>query len=72
MCTYVLRTLNGKKYAFNKVYALNKQVSMYVVMESFLSKISILPLVLTSYGFMLPCMHFLHLALLNHSMPEYI
>ena len=32
----------------------------------------ILSLVLTGYGFVLLCMHFLHLALLDHSMPDYV
>ena len=53
----------------NKVYMLNKQVSKYVVMASFSSKIRLVSLVLTDYGFVLPCMHFVHLALLDHSMP---
>ena len=28
--------------------------------------------VLTGYEFMLPCMWFMHLALLDHSMPDYV
>ena len=32
-------TLSGKKYAVQKVYALNKQVSKYVIMTFFSSKI---------------------------------
>ena len=61
-------TLSGKKYA------LNKQVSKYMVMPFFSNNTSILSFVLTAYGFMLPCMHFMHLALLDHSsdsMPDY-
>ena len=61
-------TLSGKKYALNKVYVLYKQVSKYVVMAFFSS---ILSFVLTGYGSMLPCMRFMHLALLDHSMPDY-
>ena len=58
-------TLNGKKYA------LNKQVSNYVVM-TFSNNTSILSFVLTGYEFMLPCMCFLHLTfILDHSMPDY-
>ena len=55
-------TLSGKKYALNKVYALNKQVSKYVVMPFFSNNTSILSFVLTGYRFMLPCMRFMHLA----------
>ena len=61
-------TLSGKKYALNKVYVLNKQVSKYMVMPN---NTSILSFVLTGYGFMLPCMCFVHLALLDHSTPDY-
>ena len=32
----------------------------------------ILSLVLTGYGFVLPCMHFLYLALLDQSTPDYV
>ena len=64
-------TLSGKKYAVNKVYALNKQVSKYVVMQFFSNNTSILSFVLTGYGFMLPCMCFMHLPLLDHSTPDY-
>ena len=64
--------LSGKNYALNKVYALNKQFSKYVVMVFFLSKISIVSFVFTGYEFVLPCMHFVHLALLNHAMPDCI
>ena len=64
-------TLNGKKYVHNEVYTLNKQVSMYVVM-AFSNNTSILSFVLTGYGFMLPCMCFMHLALLDHSTPDYV
>ena len=32
----------------------------------------ILSLVLTGYGFVLPCVHFLHLALLDHSTSDYV
>ena len=58
-------TLSGKKYA------LNKQVSKHMVMPFFSNNTSILSFVLTGYGFMLPCMSFVHLALLDHSMPDY-
>ena len=58
--------LSGKKYA------LNKQVSKYVVMVFFSSKISIFSYVLTDYGSMLPFVHFMHLALLDHSTPDYL
>ena len=54
-----------------KKYALNKQVSKYVVM-TFSNNTSILSFVLTGYEFMLPCMCFVHLAfILDHSMPDY-
>ena len=56
------------KYVFNKVYVPNKQVFKYAVMTFFSSKISILSLLLTGYGYM----HSVHLALLNHSMPDYV
>ena len=46
-----LITLSGNKYALNKVYALNKQVSKYGVMVFFSSNI----LILTDYGFVLSC-----------------
>ena len=61
-------TLSGnyKKYALNKVYSLNKQVSKYVVMP-FSNNTSVLSLIPTGYGFMLPCMCIVHLALLDHS-----
>ena len=66
-------TLSGKKYALNKVCVLNKQVSNYVILPSpvpfFSNNTSIVTFVLTSYGFMLPCMQFVHLALLDHSTP---
>ena len=65
----MLITLSGKKRALNKVCALNKQVFKYVIMAFFSSKISILSLVLAS---VLPCMHFTHLPLLDHSTPAYI
>ena len=64
-------TLSGKKCVLNKVYALNKQVSKYVVMLFFPNNTSILSFVLTVYGFILPCMRFMHLALLDHSTPDY-
>ena len=64
-------TLSGTKYALNKVYVLNKQVSKYMVMAFFSSNTSIISFVLTGYGFMLPCMHFVHLALIDNSMPDY-
>ena len=46
---YVPITLSDKKYAINKVYALNKQVSKYVVMPCFSNNTSILSFVLTGY-----------------------
>ena len=46
-------TLSGKKYALDKVYALNKQVSKYVVMAFFSDNTSILSFVVTGYGCML-------------------
>ena len=67
---YAPITLSGKKYALYKVYVLNKQVSKYVVMVFFSNKISTVLLVFTGYGFMLPCMHFMHLAFLDHSTPD--
>ena len=57
-----------------KVYALNKQVSKYVVIHGnsfFSSKIRIVSLVLTHYGFASLCMCFVHL-MLDHSTPDYI
>ena len=58
-------TLSGKKYA------LNKQVSKYVVM-TFSNNTSILSFVLTGYEFMLPYMCFVHLAfILDHSTPDH-
>ena len=51
------------------MYALNTQVSNYVVLPFFSNNASIVTLVLTDYGFMLPCMRFFHIALLDHSMP---
>ena len=64
-------TLSGKKCALNKMYVLNKQVSNYVVLPFFSNNTSIVTFVLTGYGFMLPCMHFVHLALLDHSTPDH-
>ena len=62
--------VKGKKNVLNKVYMLNKQVFKYVVMV-FFSRVkyvhNIVSLVLTDYGFVLPCMHFVHLAFLDHS-----
>ena len=63
-------TLSGKKYVLNKVYVLNKLVSKYVVML-FLNNTSILSFILIGYGYMLPCMCFVHLVLLDHSTPDY-
>ena len=55
----------------NKVYALNKQVSKYVVMQ-FSNNTSIVSFVLTGYEFMLPCVCFVHLAfILDHSTADY-
>ena len=59
-------TLSGKKYTLNKAYALNKQIS--VILPFFSNNTSIVTFVLTGYGFTLPCMQFVHLALLDHSM----
>ena len=61
--------LCGKKYALSKVYALNKQVSNYMVLPFFSNNTSIVTFELTGYGFMLPCMCFVYLALLEHSTP---
>ena len=63
-------TLSGKKYVLNKVFVLNKQVSKYVVLMFFSNNTSIVTFILTGYGFMLSCMHFVHLALLDHSTPD--
>ena len=44
-----------------------------MVMTFFPSKISsIVSLVLTGYGFVLPCVQFVHLGFLDHSMPDYL
>ena len=63
-------TLSGKKYALDKVYVLNKQVSGYVILPFFSNNMSIVTFVLTGCGFMISCMNFIHLALLDHSMPD--
>ena len=68
---YMPITLSGKKYALNKVYMLNRQVFKYLVMPFFSNNENILSFVLTGYGFMLSCMRFVHLALLDHSIPDY-
>ena len=52
--------LSGKKYVRNKVHKHSK----CVVMAFFSSKVSIVSLVVTDYGFVLSCMCFVHLALL--------
>ena len=65
-------TLSGKQYVLNKVYVLNKQVSKYMVIAFFSSKISIVSLALTGFRFVLPCVYFVHLVFLDHSMPDYI
>ena len=44
-------TLSGKKYAPNKVYALNKQVSNYVILLFFSNNTNGVIFVLTGYGF---------------------
>ena len=64
-------TLSGKKYAQNnyKVYALNKQVSKYMVMAFFSSNTGIFSCIYTGY---LPCMCFVHLALLDYTMPDHL
>ena len=46
-------TLSGSKHVFNKVYAVNKWVSKYVVLALFLHKISIVSLILSGYEFVL-------------------
>ena len=43
-----------------------KQVSKYGLIALYLSKISVVSLVLTGYGFVLPCMGFMHLTLLDY------
>ena len=43
-----------------------------MVMAFFTSKISIVSIVLTSYGFLLSCLYFVHLALLDYSTPHYL
>ena len=63
-------TLSGKKYALNKVYALNRQVFNNVVLPFFSNNTGIVIFVLTGYGFMLPCICFVHSALLDHSIPD--
>ena len=68
---YASITLSDKKYVHNKVYALNKQVSKDMVMLFFSNNTTILSFVLTGYGFILPCMHFVYLALLDHSTSDY-
>ena len=68
---YAPITLSGKKYALNKVYAINKQVSKYVIMPFFSNNVSIVSFVVSGYGYMLPGMCFMYLALLDHSMPDY-
>ena len=63
-------TLNRKKCELNKVYALDEQIFKYVVIVFFSSKINKVSLVLIGYGFVLPCMCCVHLALLDRSMPD--
>ena len=63
-------TLSGKKYALNKMYVLNKQISNYVILLFFSNNTIIVTFVLTGYGLMLPCMCFVHLALVDHSTPD--
>ena len=65
-------TLSGKKYALNKVYVLNKQVSKYMVMVFFSNNMRIVSLVLTGHGFVLPYMHFMYFALLGCSVLDYL
>ena len=52
------------------MYALNKQVSNYVILPFFSNNTSIVTFVLTGYGLMLPCMRFVYLSLLDHSTPD--
>ena len=47
------------------------QVYNDVVMALFSNNTNIVTFVLAGYGVMLPCMHFVHLALLDHSTPDY-
>ena len=68
-CTYYSKQL---KHVFNKVYALNKQLPKYVVIACFSYKINILSLALTDYKFVSPYIHFMHLALLGNSVPDYL
>ena len=56
-------TLSSKKYALNKMYALNRQVSKYRVIVFSSSK----TLVLTGYGFVLSCKGVVHVAV-----PDYV
>ena len=58
---YAPITLSGKRYVLNNVYVLNTQVSKYVAMP-FSNNRRMLSFVLIGYGFMLPCMCFVHLA----------
>ena len=62
-------TPSGKKCTSNKVCVLNKQVSKYLVIVFFSSKLTVVSLVLNYNRFVLPCMCFVHLILLDHSMP---
>ena len=50
---------------------IRKQVSKYVVMTFFSNNASMLSFVLTGHGFMLPCICFVYLVLIDHSMPYY-
>ena len=54
----------------NKLYAFIK-TGFQVRGTFFPNNTSILSFVITGYGFMLPCMRFMHLALLDHSTPDY-
>ena len=62
---YVVRNMH-----LIRCMSLNKQVSQYVVLPFFSNNTSIVTFVLTGYGFMLPCIRFVHLAILDHSMPN--
>ena len=48
------------------------KVFKYVILVLFSSKIRIHSLVPPGYRLALPCMYFVHLSLLDHSMPHYV
>ena len=59
-------TVSGKKYALNKVYA------SFQVRGIKWYSYQVVSLVLTGYEFALPCVHFVYLAFLDHSTPDYL